>query len=138
LYRHATLARQLVLSVQDLLTAIDLTGLNPFDANQSQNSLQFVAVVTSIQDSGFAIAQLDYILRQRAETSSPFVLTDAVLAQTLTDIRTELLKLNADPAAGEKKKPAVIDRVAAALALPADVAGSVLGRVTHSGKTGLE
>ena len=50
LYRNATLARQLGLLVQDLLTAIDLTGINPFESSQSQNTQRFIEAVTAIND----------------------------------------------------------------------------------------
>ncbi len=65
IYRYTVLARQLGLAVQDLLTAIDLTGLNPFDVSHSENALSFVEVVRNIQNSGFSIPQLDYLLRER-------------------------------------------------------------------------
>src|SRR5262249_23031920 len=45
IYRHATMARQLGLSAQDLLTAIELTGIDPFKADRSQDTLRFVEVV---------------------------------------------------------------------------------------------
>ena len=138
LFRHTILARQLGLAVRDLLTAIELTGIDPFNAAESQDSLRFVHVVRSIHDSGFTIAQLDYILRQQAGGSAPFVPTDASLALTLTAMRTDLLKLDNDPEAAVKGKAVVIDHVSRAVALPADVTGDVLGRVKHGGKTGLE
>ena len=61
LYRHALLARQLNLSVEDLLTAIALTGLDPFHANRSQDTVRLVEVVQAISSSGFAIPELDYL-----------------------------------------------------------------------------
>jgi hypothetical protein len=136
LYRNATLARQLVLPVQDLLTAIDLTGINPFDAGQSQDTQRFIETVTAIRDSGFPIAQLDYILRQRAQTSSPFVQTDAALAQILTDMRSDLLKGGGDSA--DKNKSAIIDRASAAIGLQGDLTGYVLAQVQHGGKSGFD
>lgn len=137
LYRHATLARQLRLTIQELLTVIELTGIDPFNAGQSQDSLVFVRTIKSIRESGFTIAQLDYLLRQRAETSSPLVPTEAFLAETLTETRSDLLKLKGDPDEQTKQESAVVDRVSTALELPADVTKDLLGRVKHGTKTGL-
>src|SRR5262245_41994454 len=140
IYRHATMARQLGLSVQDLLTAIELTGIDPFKADRSQDTLRFVEVVNAIRRSGFDFAELDYLLRHRFNPAAPFAPTESSLQQTIEDIRAGLLKVNAQPEAGVGKlqKSSVIDRVSAALALPADVTGALVERVSHEGKTALE
>lgn len=135
LYRHALLARQLGLTVQDLLTAVDLTGLDPFRVDHSEDALRFIDVVKAIQGSGFTIPQLDYLLRQRFNPPAPFVPPDTVLAATLIELRQRLRSTSGPP---EAKKSAVIDRVSAALGLPGDVAASLLDRVTHGGKTALD
>ncbi|MGA9768044.1 MAG: neuraminidase-like domain-containing protein [Blastocatellia bacterium] len=133
-YRHATLARQLSLTVQDLLTAIDLTGIDPFRVENSQDTLRFIEVVKAILTSGFDFSQLDYLLRHRFNPASSFVPTDSTLAQTLLETRSAMLRIDA-PSEIEKQKlrqSAVIDRIAAALGLPADVTAGLLMRVTHS------
>ena len=135
IYRHATLAWRLGLTVQDLLTAIDLTGIDPFRAENSQDTLRFIEVVKAILASGFDFSQLDYLARHRFNSAAPFVPTDATLAQTLLETRNALLKVEA-PSASEKLKlrqNAVIDRMTAALGLTADVTAGLLGRVTHRG-----
>ena len=131
IYRHTALARQLGLAVQDLLTAIDLTGLSPFDASHSETAPWFIEVVRNIQNSGFSIPQLDYLLRQRFNPPAPFVPLDSDLAPALTDLRTALLAQDADPGV-------VVDRLAAASTLPADVVGSLLNRVSLGGQTALQ
>lgn len=131
LYRHSVLARQLGLPVQDLLTTIELTGLNPFDSSQSQEAIQFIEVVTAIQGAGFSVPQLDYLLRQRFNPPAPFVPLDSALAVTLTELRAALLTNDSAP-------DIIEDRIAAALSLPGDVAASLLGRVSHSGKMALQ
>jgi hypothetical protein len=136
LYRNATLARQLGLSLQDLLTAIDLTGLNPFEVGQSQNTQLFIEAVTTIAGSGFLIPQLDYILRQRAQTSSPFVPTETFLTQILINMRADLVKAAGD--SEDKKQSVVMDRVSAAIRLSADVAKSLLERVKHGNDQSLD
>ena len=140
LYRYATLALQLRMTVPNLLTAIELTGIDPFQAGHTEDTLRFVDAVTAIQKSGFDVARLDYLLRHRFSAAASFVLTDGTLAQVLTDVRSALLKADA-PTAAEKQKvqeSAAIDRVSAALALTGDLTGNLLGRVQHTGISALQ
>ena len=135
-YRHALVARQLGLSVEVLLTAIDLIGIDPFRAVHSQDALRFVAVVKAIQTSGFSLFQLDYLVRHRFSPAASFVPAESSLSQFLTEARAGLLEVGE---ADDAEKPAlqrsaVIDRLAAALDLPADVTGAVLDRVNHRGQ----
>ncbi|MEA2163477.1 MAG: hypothetical protein QOK37_1604 [Thermoanaerobaculia bacterium] len=163
LHRHAILARQIGLSVEDLLTAIDLTGIDPFLADRTQDTLRFVDVVTAIGKSELDLPQLDYLVRHRFNRASAFVPAESILAQTLTDLRAELLRIKAEsdlkekhlretvaeddlPAAlaaltGEQnklRKSAAIDRVSGALAIPADVTGDLLQRVSHGSESALQ
>jgi hypothetical protein len=140
IYRNAIMARQLGLSVQDLLTAVELTGIDPFSADQSQDTLRFMDVVKMIQKSGFDFAELDYLLRHRFNRASSFVPAESSLAQTITDLRAGLLKVDADSDVEKKKlqESSVVDRVSSALALPADVTGALLGRVSHGDETALQ
>ncbi|CAN5747939.1 hypothetical protein BH18ACI4_BH18ACI4_05160 [soil metagenome] len=140
IYRHAITARQLGLSVPDLLTAIDLTGIDPFSSDRSEDTLRFMDVLRAIRKSGFDFAELDYLLRHRFNRAASFVPAESSLTQTLTEVRAGLLKVDAKSDVEKKKlqESSVIDRVSSALALPADVTGSLLGRVTHSGENALQ
>ncbi len=139
LYRHALLARQLALPVQDLVTAIDLTGIDPFAADKTQDTQRFLDVVRALRRSGFGIRQLDYLLRHRFNSEAAFVPTEASLAQTLTDIRTALFKVDAatDADQAAQEHSAIVDRLASALTLPADVTSTLLTRISHFGATTL-
>lgn len=140
LYRHASLAQQLRVTMPNLLTAIELTGLDPFQVGHTEDTLRFVDAVTDIQKSGFDMAWLDYLLRHRFSSAAAFVPADSTLAQILTDVRAALLKAEA-PTLAEKQKlqeGAAIDRNAAALGLAADITGNLLGRVLHSGTAALQ
>ena len=146
IYRHAVLARQLGLSVPDLLTLLDLTGLNPFLAAVSQNALRFIEVVNAVQSSGFIVPQLDYMIRHRANPPAPFVPLDSSIGEVLTGLRTDLAKVVAatDAAAQKQQRSAVIDRISAASDLPADVTAALVAGtagfsgVKHTGKTALQ
>ncbi len=131
LYRHALLARLLGMSIQDLLTAQELTGIDPFRADQSQHTIRFVGVVKAIRKSGFDFAELDYLIRHKVNPTALFVPTESSLSQTLAQIRTDLQRVDAQ-SEEEKQKlvtSAIIDRVSSALALPADVTSALLTRV---------
>jgi len=140
IYRHAAFARQLRLTVQNLLTAIDLTGIDPFRADRSQDTLRFVETVKAIRASGFDFPQLDYLLRHRFNPPASFVPMESSLAQALADVRAELLKIDA-PSDAEKQdlqRSTVIDRVSTALGLAADMTSVLLDRLTHGGETALQ
>ncbi len=140
IYRHATLARQLGLTVQDLTSAVELTGLDPFRADRSQDSVRFVNTIRAIRPSSFGIGQLDYLVRHRFSPTASFVPVDSALAQTLAEVRTSLLKVEAATDADRQalQQSAVIDRISAALEAPADVTGVLLNRVGNAGKTALQ
>ena len=140
MYRHATLARQLRLTVQNLLTAIDLTRIDPFRADHTENTLHFVEAVAAIQGSAFDLPWLDYLLRHPFSSAAAFVPEDSSLAQILRDVRTGLLKADAPTDAEKQKlqKSTVTDRVAVALGLRGDVTGGLLRRVFHGGATALQ
>jgi hypothetical protein len=155
MYRHASLARQLRLTVEYLLRAIDLIRIDPFQGGHTEDTLRLVVAVTAIQGSGFEFPWLDYLLRHRFSSAAPFVPADSSLAQVLQDIRAGLLKADAPIAADKQKlqQSAVIDRAAAALRLRGDVTADLLGSdfppvstspirfrhvVVHGGQTALQ
>jgi hypothetical protein len=140
IYRHASLARQLRLTVQNLLTAIELTGIDPFQGIHTEDTLRFVAAVTAIQGSAFELPWLDYLLRHRFSSAAEFVPADSSLAQILMDIRAGLVKADAPTEVDKQKiqQSVVTDRVSAALGLRGDVTGGLLGRVFHGGETALQ
>jgi peptidoglycan hydrolase-like protein with peptidoglycan-binding domain len=140
IYRHATLARQLGLTVQELVTAIELTDLDPFSVAQSEDSLGFLEAVRAIRSSGFDLQQLDYLLRHRFNPAARFVPTDSTIARTLGEIRAGLRAVSAPSATElqELQRSAIIDRLSAALELPADVTGVLLTRLMHGGVTALQ
>ena len=91
----------------------------------------------AVRASGFDLAELDYVLNHRFSLAAAFVPTDANLAQTLTEIRTGVLAVDAPTAAEklEKQQSVVIDRASVALGLSGDLTGSLLGQVVHTGET---
>jgi hypothetical protein len=133
IYRHATLARQLRLSVQSFLTAIDLTGINPFDAAHTEDTVRFVETVTAIRGSSFDMTRLDYLLRHRSSVAASFVPTELALATELNDLRAALKAIDdasgADPAT--VKHATVVDRMSAALGLPSDATAMLLDTLKH-------
>ncbi len=137
--RHAAMVKHLRLPDRDLSIALALTGLQPFEAIQSQDAPRFVEVVKAVRNSGFTFAKLDYLIRHQVNPAASFVPTESSLAQALSDVRAGLLDVDAESDVEKKKlqESLVIDRVAA-LALPADVTASLLRRVSHSGETALQ
>ncbi|HRD80182.1 MAG TPA: neuraminidase-like domain-containing protein [Saprospiraceae bacterium] len=92
LARVVSLARWTGLTIADLLAVIELTGSNPF-TNPSETHA-FLLRLEDVQSSGFSIAELDYLLRDRFEPTSsvaPNAATVNVFFETLAALpgRTE-------------------------------------------------
>jgi Tc toxin complex TcA C-terminal TcB-binding domain/Neuraminidase-like domain/Salmonella virulence plasmid 28.1kDa A protein len=67
LYRYTVLARALRLSIKNLLTLINLTGKDPFGEHDPASTRAFVDIAQKVRQSGFSLAQLDYLYRHHAE-----------------------------------------------------------------------
>ena len=94
LYRVATMAKALKLSVADFLYLIDLTGFNPFDLSQMENlQAQFLYPLQIIQQSGFSISELAYILYHDFEPDSPYATGNKAIGTFLFNLRSNLRKL---------------------------------------------
>ncbi len=137
LYRHAALSRQLDVTVPELITAIELTGLDPFRADRTQDCVRLVDVVRAVRSSRFDFRQLDYLLRHRFNPASSLAPEDLSLAQTLAEVRAGLGAVDAAAEAERQKlrRSAVIDRIAAAIELPADTTSVLLERISHTGRS---
>jgi hypothetical protein len=102
LYRYAVLAQALRLRVGDLLGLKALYGADPFAG--PQQTLDFYALASSVQQSGFKVAQLSYLYRHLspppADLSPPHARVLA-LAQALRRGLTQIARDNVqapDPA----------------------------------------
>jgi hypothetical protein len=66
LYRHVSLARALRLSIPDLLSTLDLAGIDPFNAvidHRTAAALKFVDEIGFMRNASFSIDELQYLLR---------------------------------------------------------------------------
>ena len=84
LYRHIVLAKALKLSVRELITLKQLSGLDPFKALQAEpltkleeahpfsQTMEFVKIAEEVKDSGLKIEDLDYLLRHRYDEAGKY------------------------------------------------------------------
>jgi hypothetical protein len=64
LFRYGMLAKVMRIPVNDLIVAIDLTGISPFvNASQSSDTLKFLDKISSIRSIGFSLAELNVLLK---------------------------------------------------------------------------
>jgi hypothetical protein len=115
LYRLASFARALDLSIEELLLVKAITGIDPFD--NTGETVRFVDAVHRVRASAFSIEQLDYLLRNVRQRDAEAGLDDEGLAQILNDIRVELKRLAAEPVAAVPDKDLL--KINLALELPA-------------------
>jgi hypothetical protein len=91
LFRYAVLAGAVRLSVAELVTAIAVTGVNPFASPAT--TLGFLDALDRAHESGFALLELHYLLRHGSVVESGIALTDAVIAARLDELRKGMVRL---------------------------------------------
>jgi len=144
LYRHAVLAWALKLPVADLVTLKQLSGLDPFepladapltklaDDRLRSHMTEFVTLNEELAQSGFKIADLDYLLRHRFDPAGSYraiAAPDLGLLKTLADgLRAigDAHPLPADPMNATED----LLKQALALALDPHVAETFLGMIS--------
>ena len=99
LYRAVSLAKALKLSIRDFLTVKKITGITPFPthppkiSDASRAILEFIEEVQQIRRSGFAIAELDYLLRDRSNVIGGIAPSERLIALVLGEIRDGLQRI---------------------------------------------
>jgi hypothetical protein len=96
LYRHVSLARALNFTVDQLVSALILTGEKPFDQAHTENAVLFVEEVNAIRDSGFGIEELDYLLRHVDTQPATFEPQDKDIAVILRELGDDLRRIEAE------------------------------------------
>jgi len=124
-YRYSALAQCLQLSVEDLISLKALSGVNPFqplaatpisvlkdDVLYSQ-TLLFVKQVAAVQNSGFSVEDLKYLLRQDFDPVGKYqVDPNALIAlfQTLANGLSQIQTQNAVPSNLSSMPESLIDQ----------------------------
>ena len=88
LYRHASLAKSLSLSIGDYLRLRSLTGSKPLAS--VLDALRFVENAQFVARSGFSADELDYLMRYTVDAEPTSLFTAAFATQTLSDVRSAL------------------------------------------------
>jgi Tc toxin complex TcA C-terminal TcB-binding domain/Neuraminidase-like domain/Putative peptidoglycan binding domain len=65
LYRYKVLARALRLRLDQLVSLIELAGVDPFSKHDPRGVLEFVGIAEQVDRSHFDVPELDYLLRNR-------------------------------------------------------------------------
>jgi len=102
LYRTASFAHALSISVREVVMLRAITGLDPFNPLKTSDTLRFVEVANKVRDAGLSIPQLDYLLRDDDLGLPSAPLSDDFIAETLGTLRAALNRsaddMPADPA----------------------------------------
>lgn len=96
LFRHVSLASALGLTARQLASVIDLTGINPFDAGDTEQTLSLLQEVRAIRESGFSIEELDYLLRHADTQPTTQEPQPAEIGLLLLELRDALRKVETD------------------------------------------
>ncbi|HEX8109188.1 MAG TPA: neuraminidase-like domain-containing protein [Kofleriaceae bacterium] len=123
--RYVTLASGLGLSIADLLTAITVSGVNPFPGSLTPAAtLQFFTAIDQIQSAGFTLPELNYLLLHGAVVDSKIGLLDTTITAWLEDVRKALVRLGSTDAA--TAADVVVRRLGALLPLDLTLTQQVL------------
>jgi hypothetical protein len=94
LYRNASLADALDLSIAELLSVRSLSGIDPFADTQA--TLDFAAKAGRIDDSGFNVKELDYLLRHAYQETDGIAPTESTITSALDGTRDGLATIAAE------------------------------------------
>jgi hypothetical protein len=94
LFRHATLANALRVSIRDWLALLKLMPETPFEATDT--TIVFVEKATKLLSSPYTIAETSYILRDDYTVGDGIGPTDGEVGQVLDDLRMRLNKITTD------------------------------------------
>ena len=144
LYRAALLARALNLTVTDFLDLKALSGLNPFAPLSAQplalladdviwtQTIAFVEQARKVKGSGFAIADVQYLLRQQFDPVGTYRADPAALMQLVRSVANTIHQIQASNAVPTDPLT-FTDQIITqklALAFPSDVVQTFMGMWT--------
>lgn len=93
LYRHVSMARQLKLTIHDYWSARELAGGDPFAFPDTAAVILFMEAADRLRGSGFALADLDWLLRDKRGAETALASPEGGIAAVLTELRAELRKI---------------------------------------------
>ena len=98
IYRHVSLARNLGLSIPELLALIGLSGFDPFDSPRMPQgtTIQFIEVATMVKKMGVNLLDLDYLCRPEPGSSNLHVAQSYAWRLTLGNLLEGLQSIAAE------------------------------------------
>jgi len=144
LYRYGLLAKALKLSLRNLITLKELSGLDPFKALKTDGltdldgdypftqTLKFIEVVDKVKQSNFKIEDLDYLLRHQFDPVDKYRINLDTVLGLIKTLATEIRRIQAGHAipADAASLTDEILRQKLALVMPSDVVETFLGMWT--------
>jgi len=128
LYRYATLARALKLTVKDLLLLLDLTGVGDPFAGLAETEA-FLKLFDAIREARFSIRELEYLLTFSSD--SPLGLSAEVATRYLTQVRGDLEKA---PDVADERDKVVMATLSNLLKIEAKQAQVALEKLQRNGQ----
>jgi hypothetical protein len=145
-YRYSTLAKCLNLAVEDTIDLKQMSGINPFQpltgtaiANLSQDvlintTLAFVTDAHAVANSGFAVEDLQYLLRHQFDPVGKYQVDQnarlTLLQQTASGL-AQIASQNALPAKLTSIPETLLDQILSGL-IPAPILKSLIALLTNA------
>jgi len=145
-YRYSALAKCLQISVSDMIALKAMSGLNPFqglgtnpisvlsDDILYNQMLPFVKQVAAVQNSGFTVEDLQYLLRQQFDPVGKYQIDPnalIALVQTLAEGLQQIQTQNAVPANLMSMAESLIDQILSSL-FPTTILKNLFSLLTNS------
>jgi predicted nucleic acid-binding protein len=93
LYRHVLLAKALRITIKEFLLLQSFSGINPFDAVQTGNTILFVKAYQKLKSAKIKIRDLDYLLKSDYDLSFGVAPTEATVLNKLTNLHLGLKRI---------------------------------------------
>jgi hypothetical protein len=91
IYRNTLIAKALDLNIDDFLRLKKLSGIDPFA--DPKNTLEFLKFYENLQNSGFTISELDFLLNNTYNINAGVALEDNTIIAIFKELREGLQKL---------------------------------------------
>lgn len=95
LHRYTVLAWTLKLKLKEFLSLLVLTGDNPFVPADPGSTVRFAETLRLIKDSGFTVAQLNYLYRHLADAVNPIAPSAGTIIALFRSLQAGLQKVAA-------------------------------------------
>lgn len=132
LYRAVSLSKAAKLSIEEYMSLLDLTGIDPFIPGDIEPVEQFLRLAQQVKSASFSISEMDYLLRHQ-QPEAVRTEREALTTGHLVGLRENLYQIGLDHEAPETDE-AILEMTLAKLGqlFPEETAGQLMAVINFS------